>query len=268
MIRAEWRGDFARSHAIADALSSADVDDRSWAIAIALLTHHFAALDPPTAVGLVDEYVDRLGEDPRAVFLRSEAAVGEARFADAVAEQLRGWGVTAVDQLPRPRPGAPVDVTDLVDLAVSLLRLGRAVEVETVLQAMEDAGTLPTLRHYVPMLRAALAAEAGDESGARHQLALAATSEQRTSAPILATDLSVAAAHLALRADRPDLAVLALGAVEKVGQRTVGAFGWRRWLRGQLPLLGDAEERELRSAGRDLTPRAAVVEVLRGLGAG
>jgi hypothetical protein len=112
------------------------------------------------------------------------------------------------------------------------------------------------------MLRGVLAAVRGDEPGAIHHLTEAATSERRTAVPILATDLCVAAAHVALGSNRPDLAAIALGAVRGAGQRTVGAFGWRRWLRDQLP---EGEAAAPRRTVAPLSPRDAVAEVLSGI---
>lgn len=131
MIRAERHGDFAGSHAVGDALRAADVDDRSWSIATALQTHHFAALDPPTALALIAESVDTMT-----------------------------WS----------------------DLAVALLVLDRTNELEILLEAMDESETMPTLRHYVPMLRGALAAQRGDEAGAVRDLDQAAGCTPETSA--------------------------------------------------------------------------------------
>ena len=91
MIRAEWRGDFITSHTLGDSLRSADADDRSWAIGTMIVTHHFGAIAPQKAGVLIDEMIDRFGEDPRSNLLRAELALGEGRFADAVVEHLRGW---------------------------------------------------------------------------------------------------------------------------------------------------------------------------------
>ena len=263
MIRAEWRGDFVASHMTGEGLRSADADDRSWAIGTAIVAHHFAAIDPPRARRLLDESVARLGEDPRAVFLRAEAAVGEAEFAEAVDEQLRGWGIDRVDDLTPDRLGPAADVTVLSDLAVSLLLLDRTDELESVLHTLEEVVSGPTVRHYVPMLRSAVAARRGETAEALAELAEAAASERRTSSPFLATDVCVAVAHTAFHADEPDVAVFALGAVGEVGQRTVGAFGWRRWLETQLaPVVSSDRATEFRREGAALSAREAVAEAI------
>ena len=266
MIRAEWRGDFIASHTIAEELRSADTDDRSWAIGTAIVAHHFAALDPSRALRLIDQSVARLGEEPRAIFLRAEAAIGEVQFVEAVDEQLRGWGVGRVEELGPHRLGPAADVTVLSDLAVSLLLLDRLNETESVLATIEEVGLPPTVYHYVPMLRSAVAARRGDITGAVDDLVEAAATERRGSSPFLATDVCVAAAHIAFHADEPEVALFALGVVEQVGQRTLGAFGWRRWLGEQLrPLVAEERATVLRAEGAAVSPRDAVSEALRRL---
>ena len=266
MIRAEWRGDFIASHTIAEELRSADVDDRSWAIGTAIVAHHFAALDPPRARRLVDESVARLGEEPRAIFLRAEAAIGEARFADAVDEQFRGWGVDRVDELPRaPGPGGRCHRAVGPGRVAAAARSPRRDGVG----AGDDRGG-GDAPDRVP-LRPDAAVGGGRLSAVTRprrfeDLAEAAASERRTSSPFLATDVCVAAAHVAFHADEPEVALFALGAVENVGQRTVGAFGWRRWLDEQLrPLVDEEHAAVLHAEGAAMSPRDAVSEALRRL---
>lgn len=266
MIRAEWRGDFIASHTIAEELRSADADDRSWAIGTAIAAHHFAALDPPRARRLVDESVSRLGEEPRAIFLRAEAAINERRFAEAADEQLRGWGVDRVDELTPSVLGPAVDVTVLSDLAVALLLSGRTDEMASVLATIEEVGLPPTVHHYLPLLRSAVAASGGETAKALDALAEAAASERRTSSPFLATDVCVAVAHVAFQANEPETALFALGAVKDIGQRTAGAFGWRRWLDERLrPLVDDERAAVVSDEGAAVSPRDAVSEALRRL---
>ena len=66
--------------------------------------------------------------------------------------------------------------------------------------------------------------------------------------------MCVAVAHAAFHADEPEVALFALGAVSDVGQRTAGAFGWRRWLDEQLLPLVDEERAAVLAEGAGLSP--------------
>ena len=266
MIRAEWHGDFVTSHQMAESLRSTDVDDRSWVIGTAIVAHHFTVVAPGRARRLVDESVARLGEEQRAIFLRAEAAINEGRFAEAADEQLRGWGVDRVDELTPGVLGPAADVTVLSDLTVSLLLGGRTDEISPVLETIEEVGLPTTVSHYLPMLRSAAAASRGDAARALDDLAEAAASERRTSSPFLATDVCVAIAHAAFHVGRPEVALFALGAVKDVGQRTAGAFGWRRWLHERLrPLVDEERAAVLLGEGAAMSPREAVDKAMRRL---
>lgn len=162
MIRAEWHGDFITSHTLGDSLRSADVDDRSWAIGTMIVTHHFGAIASQKASVLIDEMIDRFGEEPRSSLLRAELALGEGRFADAVVEHLRGWGAERADEIAEVQTGPVADFTVLFELTVSLVLVDRIAEAESVVSAMDQLETLTTVRHYHPMLRAVIATEQGD----------------------------------------------------------------------------------------------------------
>lgn len=266
MIRAEWRGDFVDSHLAGEALRAADVDDRSWAIGTVMVAHHFAAIDPPEARRMIDASVERMGEDRRSILLRAEASVGDGRFDEAIAHQMRAWGVDSVDQVASRVSGPAVDVTMLADLAVSLLLIGRSDEVDSVIAAMENAESISTVRHYPAVFRSAVVAQAGDAGGALDHLADAVASERRSSSPFLATDLCVAAAYVALHADEHEIAHRALSTVEHLGQRTVGAFAWRRWIGDRLrPLAEAGRSTSPDDLGDTPTPRETVDECLRRL---
>ena len=111
----------------------------------------------------------------------------------------------------------------------------------SVLATIEEVGLPPTVYHYLPMLRSAVAASRVNTAQAFEGLAEAAASERRTSSPFLATDVCVAVRPCRVHADQPEVALFALGAVKDIGQRTAGVFGWRRLLDEQLRPLVDEE---------------------------
>ena len=112
-----------------------------------------------------------------------------------------------------------------------------------------------------------ITAERGDAEAAVELLREALAAERRTFSPFLATDVCVATAHVALRLDRPEVAIFVLGAVAAVGQRTTGAFGWRSLLWKELEqVAADETIAAIRSEGAAYTPRDALAEAIRRLG--
>ena len=267
MIRAEWHGDFITSHQLADSLRSTDLDDRSWVIGTMIAAHHFTVVAPHMASVLIDELIDRVGADPRSTLLLAELALGEARFADAVAQHLRGLGVTRPEEIANPHTAPVADFSVVFELTMALVLVDRLDEAELVVNAMEQLDTLSIVRHHHPTLRSVITAERGDAEAAVELLREALAAERRTFSPFLATDVCVATAHVALRLDRPEVAIFVLGAVAAVGQRTTGAFGWRSLLWKELEQVADDETiAAIRSEGASYTPRDALAEAIRRLG--